>query len=45
MLNAGASFNEVVREARAVVLAGGTMQPFNLFTDQVSTTSLCPASH
>ncbi|XP_037085617.1 ATP-dependent DNA helicase DDX11-like [Pollicipes pollicipes] len=34
-LNAAAQFQSIVREARAVILAGGTMQPVSEFRDQL----------
>ncbi|XP_043238264.1 ATP-dependent DNA helicase DDX11-like [Amphibalanus amphitrite] len=34
-LNAAAQFTDIVKEARAVVLAGGTMQPVSEFRDQL----------
>ena len=35
MLNPSVSFREVVAEARSVLLLGGTMQPFEHFTQQL----------
>ena len=35
MLNPAVHFSKILSEARAVILAGGTMQPFSHFTEQV----------
>ncbi|XP_026670110.1 ATP-dependent DNA helicase DDX11 isoform X2 [Ceratina calcarata] len=35
LLNPAAHFHDIVRDARAVILAGGTMAPMNEFTEQL----------
>ncbi|XP_075153701.1 ATP-dependent DNA helicase DDX11 [Haematobia irritans] len=40
LLNPGAHFQDVVKKARAIVVAGGTMQPTNELTEQLFST--CP---
>ncbi|XP_033190032.2 ATP-dependent DNA helicase DDX11 [Bombus vancouverensis nearcticus] len=35
LLNPAAHFHDIIRDARAVILAGGTMAPMNEFTDQL----------
>ncbi|XP_066584364.1 ATP-dependent DNA helicase DDX11 [Prorops nasuta] len=35
LLNPAAHFDDIVKDAKSVILAGGTMQPFSEFTDQL----------
>ena len=42
LLNPEAHFTEVLEEARAVILAGGTMQPTSDFASQLVTTRVTP---